>query len=98
MPQSSRLSAPLRKCGEASLIDPGLNVAVSDAFEIHHRRCNVPVTHPLLQCADVDSVLEVSRGICVAEFVEEPTTTVRAPSAQRLTFTSPSSSLWVTTQ
>ena len=34
------------------------------------------MSHPLLQGADVDPVLEVARGICVAEFVEKPTATV----------------------
>ena len=63
--------------GEAALVDPGLHVAVADAFEIDHRRGDVAVSHPLLQGSDVDAVLEVPRGVRVAEFVKEPAATVR---------------------
>src|ERR1022692_4399071 len=66
----------LRECRQAPLVDPGLYVAVAYAFEINHRRGDVAVSHPLLQGPDVDAVLEVPRGIRVAEFVEEPTATV----------------------
>jgi hypothetical protein len=65
----------LRECCEAPFVDPGLYVAVTDSFEVNHRRCDVTMSHPLLQGADVDPVLEMARGIRVAEFVEEPTTT-----------------------
>ena len=47
-----------------------------DALEVDHSRCDVAVSHPLLQGPDVDAVLEVSRSVRVAEFVQEPTATV----------------------
>jgi hypothetical protein len=53
-----------------------LYVAVADTFEINHGRCDITVSHPLLQGANVNAILEVPRGIRVAEFVEEPTATV----------------------
>ena len=68
----------LRECCEAPLVDSGLNVAVPNALEVDHRRCDVAVPHPLLQGPDVDAVLEVSRSVRVAEFVKEPTATVRS--------------------
>jgi hypothetical protein len=68
----------LRECCQAPFVDPGLYVAVTDSFEVNHRRGDVAVSHPLLQGPDVDAVLEVPRGIRVAEFVEEPTSTVRS--------------------
>ena len=71
----------LRESREAALIDPRLHIAVPDALEIDHRRGDVAMSHPLLQGADVDSVLEVPRGVGVAEFVEKPTATVGSSSA-----------------
>ena len=62
----------LRECRQASLVDPGLNVAIADALEINHGRGDVAVSHPLLKRADVDAVLQVPRGVGVAEFVQEP--------------------------
>ena len=87
----------LSECSQAALVDPGLYVAVADAFEINHRRCDVAVSHPLLQGSDVDPVLEVPRGICVAEFVKEPAATVRSFSAA-IDLYVPFSSLWLTVQ
>ena len=73
---SSLRPTQLRECREAPLVDSGLNVAVPNALEVDHRRGDVAVSHPLLQGPDVDAVLEVPRGIRVAEFVQEPTATV----------------------
>ena len=39
------------------------------------------MSHPLLQGADVDSVLEMSGSVCVAKFVKEPAGAVGALSA-----------------
>jgi len=36
------------------------------------------MTHPLLQRADVDAVLQVARGVGVAELVKEPSSAERA--------------------
>src|ERR1035441_9508233 len=69
------------KCREAPLVDPGLYIAIAEAFQINHRGRDVAVPHPLLQGADVDAVLEVARGIGVAEFVKEPAATVCSFSA-----------------
>src|ERR1019366_7643532 len=63
----------LGKGREAALVQPDLDVAVPDALQVDHRRGDVAVAHPLLQGADVDAVLQMSRGIGVAEFVQEPT-------------------------
>ncbi len=71
----------LRKRGQAALVDSRLDIAVSNTFEIDHRRSNIAVPHPLLQCADVDSVLEMPGGVGVAKFVEEPSSTVRSSRA-----------------
>jgi hypothetical protein len=34
------------------------------------------VAHPLLQCADIDPVLEMPSRVCVAKFVKEPSPAV----------------------
>src|SRR5207249_3728148 len=67
----------LRESRKAALVDPDLNIAVPHALQIDHRRCDVPVAHPLLQRPDVDSVLQVARGVSVAEFVKEPSAAER---------------------
>ena len=41
-------------------IEPRLDVAVAHALEIDHRRGDVAVAHPLLQRADIYTVLEVA--------------------------------------
>src|SRR5581483_10135973 len=66
----------LCKRGEASLVNPRLNVPVSNAFEIDHSGSNVAMSHPLLQCADIDSVLQMSGGVGVTKFVKEPSAAV----------------------
>ena len=63
---------------KATLVDPRLNIPVSDALEVDHRRRNIAVAHPLLQGANVDSVLQISCGICMTELVEKPPATVLA--------------------
>lgn len=63
---------------QATLIDPGLNVFVSDALQVDHCRGDVPVPHPLLERADIDSVLEIPCRIGVPEFVQKPSRTVGA--------------------
>ena len=47
----------LGKGCKAAAIDSGLNVAVADPLEVDHRRRDIPMAHPLLKRADVDSVL-----------------------------------------
>ena len=95
MQRESRLV--LRESRKAALVDPGLYVAVADAFEIDHRRCDIAVPHPLLQGADINPVLEMSRGIRVAEFVKEPAATVRS-FGTAIDLYIPFSSLWLTAQ
>ena len=68
----------LRESREAALVDPRLHIAVPNPFEINHRRGDIAMSHPLLQGADVDTVLEVARGVSVTEFVKEPAATVRS--------------------
>ena len=67
----------LRESGEAALVDADLDVAVPHTFEINHSRGDVAMTHPLLQRADVDAVLQVARGVSVAELVKEPSSAER---------------------
>jgi hypothetical protein len=67
----------LSECRKAALVDSRLDIAISNTFEIHHRRGDIAVSHPLLQCADVDSVLEMPSGIRVAKLVEEPPPAIR---------------------
>src|ERR1019366_4789733 len=62
----------LGKGGEAALVQADLDVAVPDPLQVNHRRGDVPVAHPMLQGADVDAVLQVSRGVGVQEFVQDP--------------------------
>jgi hypothetical protein len=47
----------LSKRGQTPFVQPHLNIAVPHALEINHRRSDVVMSHPLLQCADVDAVL-----------------------------------------
>jgi hypothetical protein len=54
---------------QASPVDARLNVAVADAFEVDHRRCDIAVPHPLLGGADIDVVLQVPGGIRCRLFV-----------------------------
>jgi len=68
----------LRESGEAALVDPDLGVAVPDALEIDHRRCDIAMTHPLLQRADIDAVLQVARGVGVSKLVKEPSSAERS--------------------
>src|ERR1035438_482096 len=68
----------LSKRREAALIDPGLNVFVPYALQVNHCRCDVPVSHPLLQGADVDSVLQVPGSVRVAKLVQKPAGAVGA--------------------
>ena len=63
----------LREGGEAALVQADLDVAVPDPLQVDHRRGDVPMSHPLLEGADVDAVLQVSRGVRVPELVQEPT-------------------------
>ena len=55
-----------RKCSQTALIDSCLYVAVAEPFEINHRRCDVVVSHPLLQPANVDAALKMPRGVGAA--------------------------------
>ena len=57
---------------QTPLVNPRLNVAVSDAFQVDHRRRDVPMPHPLLECADIDAVLEIPGREGVPEFMEKP--------------------------
>src|SRR5271166_4445533 len=68
----------LSKRCEAALIDPGLNIFVSHTLQVNHCRCDVPVSHPLLQRANVDSVLQVTGRVGVAELMQKPAGTVGA--------------------
>lgn len=76
--QSGRNGKWLSKCREAALVDSCLDIAISNAFEINHRRRNIAVSHPLLRRTDVDSVLEMSRSVRMAKFVEEPSSAVES--------------------
>jgi hypothetical protein len=42
------------------LFKPHLNIAVPHALEINHRRSDIVVSHPLLQSADINAVLQDS--------------------------------------
>jgi hypothetical protein len=61
---------------QTSFVNPRLNVPVSNTLQVDHCRCDIAVSHPLLQRANVNSVLQVARRVCVAEFVKEPTSAV----------------------
>src|ERR1039458_9466659 len=67
----------LRESGEAALVDADQDVAVPHTFEINHRRGDVAMAHPLLQRADIDTVLQVARGVSVAKLVKEPSSAER---------------------
>ena len=67
---------PLRERCKAALVDPCLDVPVSNALQIDHRGRDVAVSHPLLQCADVDPILKVSRRVGVAKLMKEPSPAV----------------------
>jgi len=71
------LGAPLRESGEAALVDPDLDVAVPHTLEIDHGRGDIAMTHPLLQRANIDAVLQVARGVGVAELMQEPSSAER---------------------
>src|SRR6266704_2092816 len=75
-PSVEELNGSLSKCGKAALVDSRLYVAISNALQINHGRGYIAMPHPLLQRADVDSVLKVARVICVAKFVQEPAATI----------------------
>ena len=62
---------PLRERCEAALVDPCLDVPVSNALQIDHRGRDVAVSHPLLQCADVDPILKVSRRVGVTAMLHD---------------------------
>src|SRR5260370_894484 len=68
----------LRKSRETAFVESRLDVAVAHGFQIDHGRCDIAVSHPLLQRADIDAVLQVARGVGMAEFVQEPPAAVRA--------------------
>jgi hypothetical protein len=55
----------LRESCETALVDPYLNIAIPDALQIDHRRCDIAMPHPLLERTDVDSVLQVAGGVGV---------------------------------
>lgn len=71
----------LRKGGQTPLVDPCLNVTVTNAFEVDHRRCDVAMPHPLLQRADVDPVLKVPCRVGMTELVQKPAGAVGASGA-----------------
>ncbi len=48
----------LRKSGETAFVQSYLNVAIPHALQIDHRRRDVAVSHPLLEYADIDAVLQ----------------------------------------
>jgi hypothetical protein len=56
-------SEKLCERSQTSLVDPRLNVPVSDTLEIDHCGCNIAVSHPRLKCANVDAVLKMTRSI-----------------------------------
>jgi hypothetical protein len=60
------------------LVQPHLDVTVSDALEIDHGRCDITVAHPLLERGDVDAVLQVPGRVGMAEFVKKPAAAKRA--------------------
>jgi hypothetical protein len=62
----------LCECRQASLVDPRLNVPVSNPLQIDHGGCYIAMSHPLLQRPNVNPVLQVARRVCVAELVEKP--------------------------
>src|SRR5271157_1163730 len=68
----------LSKRCEAALIDPGLNIFVPYTLQVNHCRCDVPVSHPLLQRANVDSVLEVPGSVGVSKLMQKPAGAVGA--------------------
>jgi hypothetical protein len=47
---------------QAALVQPRLDVAIAHAFQINHGRGDIAVTHPLLQGADIDAVLQMACG------------------------------------
>ena len=57
-----------KRC-EATFVDPGLNVAIPESLEVNHGGGDITVAHPLLERADVDSILEMPCGIGVTEFM-----------------------------
>src|SRR5271166_4522461 len=69
---SARMAMCLRKRREAALIDPGLNVFVPYTLQVNHCRCDVPVSHPLLQRTNIDAVLQVPGRVGVAKLMQKP--------------------------
>src|SRR5260370_5400808 len=60
-----------KRC-EATFVDPGLNVAMPQSLEVNHGGGDITVAHPLLERANVDSILEMPCGIGVTEFMQKP--------------------------
>jgi hypothetical protein len=69
---------PSSESSEAALVQARLDVAVPYALQIYHGRSDVAMSHPLLQGSDIDAVLQMARGIGVAEFMQEPAAAVGA--------------------
>jgi len=53
----------------ATRVDSGLNVTIPQPLEVNHGGGDITVAHPLLERANVDSILEMPCGIGVTEFM-----------------------------
>ena len=63
------MSYALGKRCEATFVDPGLNVTIPQSLEVNHGGGDITVAHPLLERANVDSILEMPCGISMTEFM-----------------------------